>query len=205
MARQDYIPAADGDFLMWLQTFRRQVAALASQFDLTQPELDAITADLNALQASLATLNTKKAEMQAAAADKAETRRQVVGRMRALSNRLKAHRAYSDVQGRQLGIIGPEDSTDLSTARPTLRVAMVQPGQVSITFNKSTSTGVTILGQRGPETTFSFLAIDTVSPYVDTRPNLAPGPETRYYQARYLDGDDPVGLLSDTVIVTVPG
>ena len=60
-------------------------------------------------------------------------------------------------------------------------------------------------GLPGSATSFSFLAIDTESPYVDTRPNLAAGPETRQYQAQYLTGDDSIGLISDTLNVTVPG
>ena len=49
---------------------------------------------------------------------------------------------------------------------------------------------------------FSFPAGEPQPPYVDTRPN--PGPETRQYQAQYLDGDDLVGPLSDVLLVTVP-
>ena len=56
------------------------------------------------------------------------------------------------------------------------------------------------------EAAYSFLAIETASPYVDTRANLvAGGPESRQYQAQYLDGDDPVGHLSDILNITVPG
>ena len=46
-------------------------------------------------------------------------------------------------------------------------------------------------------------AVDSTRPNADTRANLAAGSEMRQYQAQYLDGDDPVGLMSDTV--TVPG
>ena len=34
--------------------------------------------------------------------------------------------------------------------------------------------------------------------------NLAVAPETRQYQAQYLTGDDPIGLMSDVLSVTVP-
>jgi hypothetical protein len=45
-----------------------------------------------------------------------------------------------------------------------------------------------------------FLAVDTDPPYVDTRPLAVAGkPVVREYQARYLDGDDEVGLPSDIV------
>ena len=103
-----------------------------------------------------------------------------------------------------MNVIGPEDTTDLSTSKPTLKASSVLAGAVTISFNKSISSGVKILSKRGAETGFSFLAVDTASPYVDTRANVAAGPETRQYQAHYLDGDDPVGLVSDTLTVTVP-
>jgi hypothetical protein len=42
--------------------------------------------------------------------------------------------------------------------------------------------------------------VDTDPPYVDARPLAIAGkPEVREYQARYLDGDDEVGLPSDIV------
>ena len=57
--------------------------------------------------------------------------------------------------------------------------------------------------RRAGETTWTFLAIDTEPPYVDTRANLGAGPETRQYRAQYLVGDEPIGQWSD--ILTVPG
>ena len=46
---------------------------------------------------------------------------------------------------------------------------------------------------------------DLHSPYVNNRASLDPDkPETRQYRAQYLDGDDPVGPLSDILPVTVP-
>lgn len=86
-----------------------------------------------------------------------------------------------------------------------LKATSVLAGAVTIGFNKSISSGVKIFAKRGAEPAFTFLATDTASPYVDNRANLAAGPETRHYQAQYLDGDDPVGLVSDTLTVTVPG
>ena len=80
----------------------------------------------------------------------------------------------------------------------------MQNGAVEIDFMKRDSTGVEIRSKRGTETAFSFLARDTEPPYVDTRPNLGTGPETRQYQAQYLDGDELVGPLSDLLVVTVP-
>ncbi|MCH8273490.1 MAG: hypothetical protein IH851_01715 [Armatimonadetes bacterium] len=50
------------------------------------------------------------------------------------------------------------------------------------------------------------LAVDTVSPYVDTRaPLVANTPEERRYQAAYLDDDLITSLWSDTLVVTAQG
>ncbi len=205
MARQDYIPASDPEFQTWFQNYKAQVAALAATFNLTAGEVTAVETDFTSFQTKLNTLNTRKAEQQAAAADKTTTRGAVVGRARALANRFKAHPNFTPALGQQLDILGPEDTTDLTTAKPTLKATAINVGAVTIGFNKSVSSGVRILSKRGTEIGFSFLAIDTASPYVDTRANLAAGPELRQYQAQYLVSDDPIGLVSDTLNVTVPG
>lgn len=205
MARQDYVPDKDGDFLSFMNNFKTQVAALAATFGLTAGEVAAVDTDYATFNTKLTTLNTKKAEQQAAATDKQTTRKSVVSRVRALGNRLKAHPSYTAALGQQLGIVGPEDTTDLTQSKPTLQAVSVNPGVVTIGFNKSISSGIRLLAKRGTEAAFTLLAIDTESPYVDTRANAAAGPETRLYQAQYILGDDPVGNLSDVLTVTVPG
>ena len=94
---------------------------------------------------------------------------------------------------------------DLTNVKPTLRTRSVTPANVDIDFNKSVSHGVRIFTKRGNETEWTLLALDTEPPYVDTRPNLAPGPETRYYRAQYILNDDPIGEWSEILVVTVPG
>ncbi len=56
-----------------------------------------------------------------------------------------------------------------------------------------------------PEGKYTFLARDTEAPYMDTRANLSPAPETRYYVAQFLRRDTLVGQLSGVLVVTVPG
>ena len=205
MPRQDYIPDPDGDFITWFANYKTQLAATATTFGLTPAEVTAVEADFTAMQAKLNALTAKKAEQQAATADKRTARKAIEGRARALANRLKAHPGFTPALGEQLGIVGPEDTTDLTTAQPTLSAVSVMASAVTIGFDKSTSSGVRVLAKRGTESTFGFLVIDTESPYIDTRANLGAGPETRQYQAQYLFGDDPIGLLSDVLTVTVPG
>ena len=91
MAKQDYIPNPDANFLNWMQTYKTQVAATATTFELTTAEVTAVDTDFTSIQTKINTLNAKKAEQQAAASDKQTTRQAIEGRARALANRLKAH------------------------------------------------------------------------------------------------------------------
>jgi hypothetical protein len=205
MAKQDYIPRQDTEFLAWHDNFKTQAAAVAATVGLIAADTTVINNDNAELHTKHTAMVTAKAAQQAATAGKKNSFRNVSDRTRALANRIKTHAAYTTAIGEQLGIVGAEDTTDLNTAKPTLRLTAATPGNVRIEFNKGLSDGVRILSKRGSETAFSFLAIDTESPYIDTRPNLAPGPETRQYQAQYILSDEPIGNLSDVLPVTVPG
>ena len=75
-------------------------------------------------------------------------------------------------------------------------------GVVELDFDKSISDGVNIYSNRGTEADFTFLARDTVQPYVDNRPLLAAGkPELREYKCVYVQSDAEIGLFSDEVVV----
>jgi len=62
---------------------------------------------------------------------------------------------------------------------------------------------VNVYSRRGSETAFTFLARDTESPYIDTRPNLVNAPEPREYKALYVWHDEEVGHDSDIVQTVV--
>lgn len=205
MAKQDYIPATDGDFATWHDNFNTQVAAVGATVGLSAGEITSVETQNTDVHAKLTALSAAKANAAAKATEKQTSVRTATNAARGFANRVKNHPAYTVSLGQQLGIVGPEDTTDLTTAKPTLKAAAVLPGSVTVSFNKSVSSGIRLMSKRGAETTFSFLAVDTSSPYVDNRPNLAAGPETRQYQAQYLSGDDLIGLLSDVLNVTVPG
>ena len=98
--------------------------------------------------------------------------------------------------------MGAEDSTDLSTSKPTLTVKALPHGAAEAGFDKRISHGVNLYCQRGSETGRVYLARDTNSPYVDNRPLLVAGqPETRTYTAIYVLNDEEIGLMSDAVVV----
>src|SRR3989442_10998203 len=74
-----------------------------------------------------------------------------------------------------LGIEGPQDTTDLTTSKPTLTGIDQTGGVVELDFDKSISDGVNIYANpEGFRGDFVFLARDTASPYIDNRPLLVP-------------------------------
>ena len=81
----------------------------------------------------------------------------------------------------------------------------INPVSVTIWFDSSISSGIRLASKRAAETVFTFLAIETSSPYVDNRSNAAAGPETRQFRAQFLTGDDTIANFSDVLTVAVLG
>jgi hypothetical protein len=125
----------------------------------------------------------------------------VEDRFRLMAKRIKGSTNYTTAIGEDLGIEVPESTTDLKA--PVLTVK-ADAGKAVISFKKGLADGVRIYGKRGSETAFTFLAIDTKSPYVDNRPNAVEGvPEKREYYAYLFDDDATVGDQSTIVGVTL--
>lgn len=154
--------------------------------------------DNSALHGIFTATNAADATAKQVTAQKSTARRTAEQHARLLARRLKLHANYTVALGQQLGIEGSEDTTDMSTARPTFAITEMPHGANQISFVKLKADGVNIYGQRGAETAFTFLARDTESPCIDNRPLLNPAqPETRRYKGVFVIGDEEVGLESD--------
>ncbi len=122
-------------------------------------------------------------------------------RFRMLTKRIKGSLNYTTAIGEDLGIEVPQSSSELKA--PVLSVK-ADAGKAVIAFKKGKADGVRIYSKRGSEAAFTFLAIDTKSPYVDTRPNAVEGvPEKREYYAYLFDDDATVGQQSDIVSINI--
>ena len=105
--------------------------------------------------------------------------------------------------GAELGIIDAEE-TPPSVIKPTGAAKTLPNFAAEVSFAKGGFDGVDLERQRAAETAWTYLAFDSVSPYIDTRPPLvANQAEQRRYRLRYRDVDVPVGEFSDTLSVTV--
>lgn len=128
----------------------------------------------------------------------------ILKRTAALNERLRVSPQYTIAIGQDLNIIGPE--LPPLTQPGNVKAIAQAAAHVRINFNKGGFSGVVIYSKRGAETAFTFLSVDTATPYFDTRDPLVAGqPENRTYRLRLYDGENPVGEYSgDVSVVTLP-
>jgi len=127
----------------------------------------------------------------------------IFGRVAALVVRIKNHPGYTEAIGQDLGVIGAEETVDLHSLKPALKLTL-QAGR-PVGWTKQGLDGVEIWVDRGTGT-FAFLAIDAVPDYLDTAPLPAPGAGAVWkYKAIYRLNDEPVGQSSDVASLSVMG
>lgn len=125
----------------------------------------------------------------------------IIARTRALAGRIKTDAAYTTAIGEDLGIVGTAEPAGVNP--PTMTGETLTGYQVQINWVKAGHDAVQIQSQRADEVVWVNLAIDTVSPYIDTRDPLVPNtPEERRYRAAYVDNDEITTGWSDTLVVT---
>src|SRR6266478_6667040 len=212
MPKSDFIPRTDSDFLVWHDQFKTSVLAQAATFGLVAADTTPITNDNTDIHAKVTSVNSTSAIATQAVADKNTSRANANKHARALTARIKAHPAYTVALGSLLGIEGPQDTTDLTTSKPTLAGVDQTGGVVELDFDKSISDGVNIYAKRDGDADFVFLACraelrrrrarDTASlaapksdeggPYIDNPDAsglVATKPELREYKAVYVQSD----------------
>ena len=200
MPKQDYLPKTQAALPAWLAHFLRALPELQAKYGVAASEVTELTADQTALQALGNTLTDARAQAHAATAAYVAADDAARNHVRALVRTLKNHRAYTAADGALLGLIGADATADPATAQPTLSGTELPGARIELAFDQQGWTGVKLYGRRAGETEFTFLAVDTAAPYLDTRSLRLPGqPEEREYKARYLDGDDEIGLESTTL------
>lgn len=205
MAKQNWIPKKDADFLTQLKFLSTKAPAQQAALSISPADLAMLTADATLFETKLDAFNDADAIYSQTSSDKQDTRAAVEGRLRGIVRRFKSAAGYTEAIGQALKIIGADDTTDLTTAKPDLAAVPLAHG-IELSFTKSKSDGVNIYSKRDGEADFVFLARDTTAPYVDNRTLLVAGkPEVRRYKAVYILSDDEIGEFSDEVVITAAG
>ncbi len=114
---------------------------------------------------------------------------------------MKSHPSYTTAIGEDCRIVAPVAA--IPATEPTLKAIALTSYQVKLTFAMNGHDQLEIHSKRGSEYSFSILAFDTNTPYIDARlPFVAGQPEQRQYRARFINDDSPTGDWSDIVTVS---
>jgi len=201
--RKDWLKKRNADFINFSKNFKIEFQIHGLNLGYVQTEIDVIIAEIGTCETDFEDKNAKQIAAEAAVEKFNNTKKGLIATLRLNVPRIKSSPKYTEDIGKTLDIVGEEIVIDPDTMKPILKVKLLA-GKPEIKWVKDYSEGVNIYSKRGDETEFTFLARDTVSPYVDNRQNLETGkPEDREYYAFYIFEDEEEGLESDTVKITV--
>ncbi len=204
MAKKDYIPKRYADIRLWEQTFINQIDAIAATLGISAAEVSAIKNTLGHHMSLREEAYKKKRESEAATKEFLAVGKTALKEVRRFGTYIKSSPGYNPGMGKALGIICPEVEINYTTLKPRLKLLATQNG-VRISFSKPGNlSGVKIYSRRGTENQFTFLGVDTQSPYQDKRPNLIENtPERREYYAVLFNDDDEVGKPSNIAGIVI--
>src|ERR1035438_3512191 len=92
MAKQDFIPYKDGDFLTWHDRFKTTVTANLAALGLIAADATQVNTDNTDIHTKIAASNLADTTAKQATADKNASRKNVEAHARALVRRIKADR-----------------------------------------------------------------------------------------------------------------
>ncbi|MBL9117862.1 MAG: hypothetical protein JNJ83_22830 [Verrucomicrobiaceae bacterium] len=117
---------------------------------------------------------------------------------------IKSKPGYTEAMGIDLGIVGPEDTVEITVPEFSMKLEQGTGCQcVRLSFKKHGWYAVAIYSRRG-DGDWVLLGIDSESPYLDERPLLVPSqPEVREYRMRYWEGGTEQGDWTAVQSITV--
>lgn len=204
MMKTDFLPRRDGDLYSFEENFLNKIDSFAPALGLDAAEVTSVKNIIDAHRTAFSNMVSRKAESKSSTEENILRKDAAVSELRRISAKIRACSNYTPVIGDALGIIGPDfPGVSAANVKPELK-AKVVGDTVVISFKKNGTDGVKIYSRRGSETEFSFLAIDTASPYNDSRAKSELSkPENREYFAQYFDDETDIGMRSDIIKVTL--
>lgn len=206
MAKDDYLPKDLDDLDTWYENWVEKIPDVLTALGLGATHADAVKAKIGTARTLLSEWKAIKQSALAKSAEFQAANKDAIADLRPYNQQLKNMSGFTEDLGRALDIIGPESTFDPSSAKPKVR-GLVEGGGITIKFNNPREVrGVRITCKRGDETSHTFLAVDTNSPYNDMRPNLDPSkPEKREYILQFINKQDQlIGQPSDAFVITAP-
>lgn len=224
MTRKFYLPKADTERLIWLNNFASKFAQSGPALGFSAADITSVTNDAAMfayLMGQVETFTTAKEQrvkfknlfkegpigkaggglplMPAVTVAPTMITPGIFPRIAQVVQRIKNYPAYTEAMGKDLGIIGAEQTANDSTMKPVLKL-VGKGGQVVVKWKKYKADAVHIEVDRG-EGVWTLLAIDTVPHFVDKTPVACPA--VWKYRAMYIVADVLVGQWSDVVSINV--
>jgi hypothetical protein len=200
----DYVPRSEPQLAIWLQNLGKKITTHGALLGLTADEIKLAETHCSETSTSIIEIEQKKAEVQQSIAVKDDMKADALASIRGFVTRIKAHPAYTESIGHDLGVIATPNIANVSSIKTILK-AEALPGRVRISFTKKNFSGVNIYTRLNGSAQWSFLARDNNSPYDDDRPLTNGVPEKREYMAIGVVGDEEVGQPSDIISVVFGG
>ena len=203
--KTDFIPVGNGDMDSFEENLISKITIHAPALGLNPDEVTESINIISGHRTAFAKMNSKRSESKSATEDNYNSLTRAVNEIRRLAKQIKSSKSYTTGIGDDLGIIGSDIAGKYSVImKPSLKANM-NGQEVVIKFRKEGTDGIKLYSRRGAETEFTFLAVDTASPYNDTRDKLDPTkPEQREYYAYFFETDSDIGQQSDVLKVIVP-
>ena len=177
-----YLPSKDGDMLSWLGNFQTKITTHGPTLGLLPAEVTALQTDCTNLFGFIQAVEGAKTSLANAVAAKEGSKKTDLKDLQKAIARMKTHSAFTDAIGEDLGIMGGSEDDDLDNEKVDLS-GKAHSGFVRLKFKKNGFTGVKIFARLKGTTGWTFLALDTESPYDDHRPLTTPNqPEEREYK-----------------------
>lgn len=201
----DFIPSNWAEYRAWLLNLQTNIPTEGPKFGLTPTQITAIQ---STCQAQIDKIDASNAAAAAAAAafETNKTGKQTTDT--ALQEEIKDWKAatgWTEAIAAQLRVVSAKPDFNPDTYKCEFTVKIVG-GEIRIDFKKKGVQAVNVYCRRKGQTTWTFLARDSSSPYIDGNPLFQPGvPEVREYMLRGVINDVEVGLDSDIVSITWAG
>jgi hypothetical protein len=200
-----FIPANWAEYRGWLLNMKTEIATEGPKFGLTAGDILAIQ---NTCQAQIDKIDAYMAALAAAAAALETLRDGKTLTDSALREEIvdwKTESGWTDAIAAQLRVVTASTDFDPNTYKPEFTVKILG-GEIRIDFKKRGVDGMRVYCRLKGQTSWTFLALDTSSPYIDGNPLAQPNvPEVREYMLRGVIDDVEIGLDSDIQSITWGG
>jgi hypothetical protein len=197
MKKKPYIPSKNAEKVTWANNYKTEIPTDGATCGLSPAEITAQTTAAQGIITEVNAIEAAKSACKSAIENSTTALKGHINVIRTGVKQMKVNSGYTAGIGDNLGIIGEEQTIDVATAKPVLKISKVPTGY-QIDFNLlDFFDGIHLYRRRPTDAAFSYKATDTTSPYVDTD-TMVDGTE---YQAFFLLEDDEVGQPSDIIKV----